>query len=109
MDIRNAMACASVSGGILGKAQDGFYPELLLNTDMTTVLLETEVEPALTRPESAGKLKKERKGVSVTKDETQKRSIGLLVTTSAAGRLVCVIAVIKENTCQKVAHHLVIR
>jgi hypothetical protein len=105
MDLRNQLTLAALMGAIQHKDGETFRPETLLNTDNTTIQLEEAQEKALLAEGSAAKLKGLRKSASITKEAKKKRSLGVLVTTGATGRLVSTIAVIKDRRLKETSIH----
>ena len=97
MDIRNAMSMAAVVGAVLGEKDDSFRPETLLNTHVTSAVLEDEEQTVLLGEGSRKKLAKERKSASRTGTSQKSRGVSLMSTTSAAGVSVCQIAIIKDR------------
>jgi hypothetical protein len=93
MDIRNQLSLCAVGGAFL----EDSLAELTFNTDMTSIYLEDKVERVYLAKGSAAKLKEENKSASATTDSTQKRTVNMLSTVSAAGNLLCTVVCIKDT------------
>lgn len=98
MDPRNALSMAAVLGAILREARaEGYYPETILSTDVTSILLDFQKDAALVSEETRAALAGAAKCPSTTTEMYKARGIQLMVTISAAGKLVCTIVMIKDN------------
>ena len=86
---------------VLSKENGGAVPDCILNSDATSILLEDITEPIRVSAESQKLLKKEAKTPAATKEERQRRGTSLLFTTSAAGRLIATVVMIKDNSFEK--------
>ena len=93
MDIRNQLSLRAVGGAFL----EGFLAELTYNTDVTSIVLEVKVEPVYLAKGSVQRLKAENKSASATTDSTQKRTVNVMSTVSAAGNVLCTIVCIKDT------------
>lgn len=93
LDPRTSLSIAAV----LTAAYPPGQPYLMTNTDVTSILLGERQQTAYTNKESIPKLKTEAKSVSVTQKEHKHRGTSIMATTTAAGELVCVIAIIKDE------------
>jgi len=107
MDPRNQIALAAMWGAMTDPREDHVPPEFIFNSDVTTLLLEDGVEEAYLAEGSSEKLKEHRKSASISKNTHKARGVSLLVTTSAAGTLVCTIVIIRDESFKKMTFYTV--
>lgn len=98
MDPRNFLSLVVLLGSLRAGVGDDFTPELYYNTDVTSLLLSKDGGAVYIDDEIQHHLDKERLSACRT-DETshQDRTISLMTTISAAGALLCTIAVITDS------------
>lgn len=98
-DPRTQLAFGAVFSALMGMKDDEFpfSLDLFFNTDATTILLEDLVGSVQVAAGSRKAARKQCKSIGKTMKGSQKRVIALLTTTSAAGILVCMIAIIKDR------------
>jgi hypothetical protein len=101
IDPRTALSMAVIVKAVLSKENGDAVPDCILNSDATSILLEDITEPIRVSAESQKLLKKEAKTPAATKEERQRRGTSLLFTTSAAGRLIATVVMIKDNSFEK--------
>lgn len=94
-----------MSKALLSKSDDGTEPRLLLNTDMSTLMLDADGGYVWASSKLLKALKRNRKGVGKVGAEVKGRAAGCLVTTSASGDLVCTIIVIKDSIFKELSWH----
>jgi hypothetical protein len=98
-DVFNFLSMAVVARVTFAKTKR----DLTINTDATSILLEGDEKPVHISPRVEKELADE--GRSVTRTETepklQRRSVELLVSTSAAGQLVSVICIVTDHKITK--------
>ena len=94
----NAISLGGVYGAILGTGNDRPEPETIFNTDVTSLEIGKGDAPAIFTSIGARKeLKDHRRGSTVVKKTPKYRTIKLMTTTSAAGALLCTVAIIKDT------------
>ena len=81
---------------MIGDANDGVSPQLFLNMDTTSILLEEPQTPDISLDKSLKRLQSNKYSCTKTAEIPQKRSISLIATTTADGTLLCTIVVIKD-------------
>jgi hypothetical protein len=108
MDPRNTLSLAVMLSALYDDMGETFAPDLLFNTDVTTLYLTDDAEPVWVTEDHIKKSKMQRRGVSETKKTShQDRTISLMTTTSAVGALACVIAVNKDSDVEELIMKLV--
>lgn len=90
---------AAVMGALM---QDNLCDELLFNTDLTSVLLTKEAKIAKVDEAGWQFLHDAHLSVGVLSKVPQDRTIKLLTTISAAGQLLCTIAIIKDDKLEDI-------
>ena len=88
---------AATGGNAFALSNPLNHLETTTNTDVTSALLGAVLQRAFTREATRRILQAACDSVSCTKDEIQQRSISLMTTTSAAGQLLCTIAILKDR------------
>lgn len=76
-------------------------PDLLLNLDDTQFRAFNQTPECLTTKEAKQELAAVRRGVAVTRDQEKARYARLLPLVSGNGDLVCVVAVVTDDTLKK--------
>ena len=97
-DPRNAMSIAAVIGGLQKTLGEAINPRLLVNIDVTSVMIEDKQEPIMMAAGSAERLKQDHKNAAGTHTTAKTRCLSLLACTSAAGSLVCAGIFLKDET-----------
>ena len=94
MDLRNSMSLAAI---VMGTIHLKIRPEWIFNLYMTSVLLEKGNVTVYTKAETAKMLKEFGRCVSRVETDRQRRTLHILSTISAAGRLTSAVVVIFDS------------
>lgn len=98
MDPRNFLSLAVLLGSLRAGLGDEFTPELFFNTDVTSLLLSDKAEAVYLPDQMSKALREKRLSACKTQDRSfQNRSISLMTTCSAAGDLLCTIAIVTDS------------
>lgn len=99
-DILNFVSLAAVRAAI-----GDVHPELTINFDKTSILLQ-EIKPrALVTKGAAKKQKACGQGVTITKDASKSRTVKLLIATSAAGKVIGVVVEIRDRNIKRLTKY----
>lgn len=110
MDIRNALSLAGMLGAMYESVGDEFSDELFFNTDVTSLLLKDHQDSVYVPFTIIDWAKAQNLAVSETKDQSfQERSVSLMTTISAAGKLLCTRGHDTRQRCQTIARNQGIR
>lgn len=97
MDVRNSISAAVTAKLAMDPTNPRVRLETLTNTDVTSIDLVRKADRVYVAADSPEKLKLQGKSVGITEDGHQRRCLQLMATTSAAGELLCTIAVLRDS------------
>ena len=108
MDLRNAISLAAMVGGLFDDDEEmRRSAPVYLSVDTASYLLEKPVHAAFVDRDEIFELREERLSPTTRTDETQRRSIQLLIATTASGELQTTIVIIKDHDIKTFASHVV--
>jgi hypothetical protein len=102
MDPRNQISYIAIGTAVTDTDPRLFVPELYLNTDVTSMLLEDPDTAIYMAEGSQEKLDAERRSASRVTKISKRRCFSLMPTTSAAGELICAIVILKDDKFKEV-------